>query len=86
MKGMMCTDKVQACSLFQNARKNPEMAEMGNIPNNIFLALGFTLPHQQMFAPQKFFDMYPLESMIPAENPYHPKNSTHFDYRSDGIY
>ena len=70
--------------LLQLARKEPEYADMGRIPKNIFLALGFTLPHQQMFAPQKFFDMYPLEDIVPAQNTYHPNHSTHYDYRSDG--
>ena len=51
---------------------------------NFFLGVGFVLPHQQMFVPQRFFDMYPLEDILPVGKALPPVNTTFFDYRSGG--
>ncbi len=36
---------------------------------NFFIALGFHKPHDPFFAPKKYFDMYPLDQMVPPHIP-----------------
>jgi len=43
-----------------------------------FLAVGFLKPHLPFVAPKKYFDMYPLDKVDLADNPYPPKDCTEF--------
>ena len=52
--------------------------------DNFFLSVGLVLPHQQMFVPKKFFDLYPPESLVPVGKAQPSVNSTFFDYRKAG--
>lgn len=38
-------------------------------PQNFFIALGFHKPHDPFIAPKKYFDMYPIEEIIPPHVP-----------------
>lgn len=48
----------QAAELIRNSANSP-----------FFLGLGFLRPHVPLVAPEKFFDLYPLEKMNVASNP-----------------
>lgn len=49
-----------------------------------FLAVGFVKPHLPFVAPKKYFDMYPLDKVELADNPYRPKNCTEFSLTNAG--
>ncbi len=40
-----------------------------------FLAVGFYKPHLPFNAPKRYWDMYPLETIDPADNPFKPKGA-----------
>jgi iduronate 2-sulfatase len=48
-----------------------------------FLAVGFHKPHLPFEAPQRFFDLYPLDRVPLAANPFLPKNSPAFATTDD---
>ncbi len=39
-----------------------------------FLAVGFLKPHLPFVAPKKYYDLYPLDAIVPAANGYPPKD------------
>ena len=46
-----------------------------------FMAVGYKKPHLPFNAPKKYWDMYDVNEIKQADNPYHPKNvSEYFDY------
>lgn len=46
-----------------------------------FMAVGYKKPHLPFNAPKKYWDMYDVDKIEPAVNPYHPKNvSQYFNY------
>ncbi len=48
-----------------------------------FLAVGFRKPHLAFWAPRRFYDMYPLDRMPLADNPFLPKHSPPFATTDD---
>ncbi len=40
-----------------------------------FLAVGFLNPHLPFVAPKKYFDLYPLDRVPLAQNPFAPKDA-----------
>ncbi len=48
-----------------------------------FLAVGFHKPHLPFEAPQRFYDLYPLDRVPLAANPFLPKNSPPFATTDD---
>jgi arylsulfatase A-like enzyme len=48
-----------------------------------FLAVGFRKPHLAFWAPQRFYDLYPLDQMPLADNPFLPENSPPFATTDD---
>jgi arylsulfatase A-like enzyme len=48
-----------------------------------FLAVGFHKPHLPFEAPQRFYDLYPLDQVPLAANPFLPKNSPAFATTDD---
>jgi arylsulfatase A-like enzyme len=49
-----------------------------------FLAVGFYKPHLPFVAPKRYYDLYPLESIRTAKNPFPPKNAPKFALTSGG--
>ena len=49
-----------------------------------FLAIGFRKPHLPFNAPEKYWDLYPPESIEPAEIREAPRNSTQYTLRDPG--
>jgi iduronate 2-sulfatase len=58
------------------AHAQQKAANPGTAP--LFLAVGFVNPHTPMFAPQKYFDMFPLESLQLPEILEGDKIDTHY--------
>ncbi len=48
-----------------------------------FLAVGFRKPHLSFWAPQRFYDLYPLDQMPLADNPFLPKDTPPFATTDD---
>jgi iduronate 2-sulfatase len=49
-----------------------------------FLAVGFYKPHLPFVAPQKYFDLYPLDTIRTAKNPRPPQGVTEYSLTSFG--
>lgn len=52
--------------------------ETGSKSNPFFLAVGFSRPHTPLVAPQKYFDMYPLESLKLSTIKENDREDCHF--------
>ncbi|HEY8561636.1 MAG TPA: sulfatase [Pyrinomonadaceae bacterium] len=71
----------QAVDVPDNSLQDGKCAELAvealsKLKNDkFFLALGFQKPHLPFVAPQKYFDLYPPETIKPADNPDVPKDS-----------
>lgn len=69
LKGYQTRDGSVANVAIQNLKRLPERPEYINDEQPFFLAAGFKLPHTPWVAPEKYFDMYPLESIVLPEVP-----------------
>ncbi len=49
-----------------------------------FLAVGFLNPHLPFVAPKKYFDLYPLDKMPLASNPFAPRDAPAFALTNSG--
>lgn len=52
-----------------------DLRRMKNLDKPFFLAAGYLKPHLPFNAPQKYWDMYPAESISLPENYYRPENA-----------
>jgi len=58
-----------------------QFANFKNSDKPFFMAVGYKKPHLPFNAPKKYWNMYDLNEIKPADNPFHPENvSTYFDY------
>ncbi|MEO2007137.1 MAG: sulfatase [Pirellulaceae bacterium] len=53
-----------------------KMKELKDSP--FFLAVGFHKPHLPFIAPKKYFDLYDRAEIVPASNPFPPRNAPSF--------
>lgn len=55
-----------------------------NSDKPFFMAVGLTKPHLPFVAPQKYWDMYPIDSISLSELKERPKNTSKYTMRSSG--
>jgi arylsulfatase A-like enzyme len=60
-------------AMVQNAATN-RIEELAESSDPFFMAVGFRRPHDPYYAPERFFDMYPLDSI---QIPLTPDNASH---------
>lgn len=58
-----------------------KLADLKSSDKPFFMAVGYQKPHLPFNAPKKYWDMYDVDEIREADNPYHPENvSEYFDY------
>lgn len=55
-----------------------KLADLKNSDQPFFMAVGYKKPHLPFNAPKKYWDMYNVDEIKPADNPYHPENVSQF--------
>ncbi|MFA5814252.1 MAG: sulfatase [Bacteroidales bacterium] len=53
-----------------------KLGELKQTNQPFFLGIGFRKPHLPFCAPKKYWDLYPHDSIILAENPFYPENGS----------
>ncbi len=56
------------------ARALEDMRRLAQAPEPFFLAVGYHRPHLPFACPQRYWDMYPPESISLADNPFRPRD------------
>ncbi|MBX3450855.1 MAG: sulfatase [Planctomycetaceae bacterium] len=69
-------------ALAEKAVARMEQLAGGDQP--FFLAVGFLKPHLPFIAPRRYFDLYPLQSISLADNPFHPHGAPPFALTNSG--
>ena len=66
-------------ALNDGATADKAIEVLGEIKDKpFFLAVGFLKPHLPFVAPKRYYDMYPLEKIKLADNPYPPKDAPEY--------